>query len=294
MDFSGLTTTDLVMIAIGVFILLIWLIFYLFGRKNADLFLSLEDEDFPFKDLYFVGDVVTQARHLTYRTDADQALRRQLAVLYGTKNVDYYCRAVYASRTTMALTIACFALPVYCFAGGSVLLFIVILGLAGFAYYYYGTTMKEKLEKRQQEMLSDFSEAVSKLALLVNAGMVLHDAWKQVAFSDDTEIYQEMQKSVQEMQNGRPETEAISAFGQRCMLPEIKKFATTLVQGVTKGNAELSTMLKQQSKEVWSLKQQIMRRKGELANNQLLLPTLIVFIGILIMVVVPIFSGIGS
>ena len=53
-------------------------------------------------------------------------------------------------------------------------------------------------------------------------------------------------------------------------------------------------MLTLQSKEVWNTKQQLMRRKGELANNKLLLPILIVFIGILIMVVVPIFAGIGA
>jgi len=66
------------------------------------------------------------------------------------------------------------------------------------------------------------------------------------------------------------------------------------MQGLSKGSAELSDILTKQSKEVWATKQQMMRRKGELANNKLLIPMLIVFIGILIMVMVPIFAGIGG
>ena len=37
----------------------------------------------------------------------------------------------------------------------------------------------------------------------------------------------------------------------RCSIPEIKKFTSTLVQGMTKGNHELVMLLKEQSKEAW-------------------------------------------
>ncbi len=47
-------------------------------------------------------------------------------------------------------------------------------------------------------MLSDFSDVVSKLALLTNAGMILKDAWIETAYTGDTNIYIEMQKTVDE------------------------------------------------------------------------------------------------
>ena len=285
---------DIIVIAIGLVILFIWLRFYRRGKKDADLFLALEDEDFPLKELYFIGFALCEAIHVNYKTERVRKLRRQIAILYGDKYVDYYVRALYAQRVTMALTICCFALPAYCFTGGSLLMFAVMIAAGIAAYIYYGTTLPDKIQKRQDEMLEEFSELVSKLALLVNAGLILHDAWATVARSGSSQIYQEMQLSVEDMRNGTPEVDAIYTFGQRSMMPEVKKFASTLMQGLSKGSAELSDILTKQSKEVWATKQQMMRRKGELANNKLLIPMLIVFIGILIMVMVPIFAGIGG
>lgn len=91
------------------------------------------------------------------------------------------------------------------------------------AYYYFGTLMLEKISKREDEMLRDFSEVISKLALLTNAGMILREAWEKVAFNGDTTIYKEMQRSVEDMHNGVSEVEAFHSFGTRCVLAEVKR-----------------------------------------------------------------------
>ena len=142
-------------------------------------------------------------------------------------------------------------------------------------------------------MLSDFSNVVSKLALLTNAGMIMREAWEEVAYTGDSELYKEMQKTVVEMNNGVAEVDAFFNFGVRCIIPEIKKFTSTIVQGLVKGNSELVVMLQAQSKEVWSAKKQNVRRQGAKAASKLLIPILIMFIGILIMVLVPIFTNMG-
>lgn len=292
LEYIGIS--DMVVLLMGTVLLLFWLLLYMRGLKYADLFVRLDDEDFPLKELYFVGYALTVMLHLEYKGTQHRLMRKHLAILYGQKYVDYYIRAIYAQRFTMSLTIACFAMPIYCFTGGSIVAFVAMLAVAIVAYIYYGRTLPDKIARRQDRMLSEFSEVVSKLALLVNAGMILHEAWEKVSASGDSDLYQEMQRSVIEMKNGVPETDAIYTFGQRCIMPEIKKFSSTLIQGITKGPAELSAMLTQQSKEVWETKQQMMRRKGERANSQLLFPMILVFIGILIMVLVPIFSGISG
>ena len=164
-----------------------------------------------------------------------------------------------------------------------------------YLYILYGQKyVPEKIQKRSDEMMSDFSEVISKLALLVNAGMTLHEAWEDVARSGEGEIYKEMQASVENMRNGMAEVDAIFTFGQQCMVPEIKKFASTIITSFKRGQDDLQQMLMQQSKEVWEEKQQIMRRKGEIANSKLLIPIVLTFIGILIMVIVPIFSSMGA
>ena len=115
-----------------------------------------------------------------------------------------------------------------------------------------------------------------------------------MAFTSNRIIYTEMQLAVEEIDNGVSEVEAFYHFGSRCLIPEIKKFTSTIVQGLVKGNSELASMLQQQSKEVWNSRKQNVRRKGEKAASKLMIPIYIMFIGILIMVVIPIFANIGT
>ena len=48
---------------------------------------------------------------------------------------------------------------------------------------------------------------------------------------------------------------------------------------------------RKQSAEVWEQKKQIVKRKGEKAANSLMIPVFLMFGGILIMVIVPIFAN---
>ena len=288
------TILDVVILIIGVGILAVWMLLFLRGRKNDWLFEQLDDTDYPVKELYFIGYEVVQILQMQFKTKKDRQMRKELSILYGEKYADYYLRVGYAQRFTMALTVLTLAAPFYFFTEGNLLVFAAVVAGAGAAYYYYGTVTKEKITKRSEELLSAFSDVVSKLALLVNSGMILREAWERAAYSKEGVIYEEMRRSIIEMQNGKSEVDALFTFGQRCMLPEIKKFSSTLIQGMEKGSSDLAGMLTAQSKEVWELKKQLVHRQGELANNKLLLPMCLTFIGILIMVIVPVFSSIGA
>lgn len=290
---SNITAADIVVFVLGLIILGVWLMLYFRGKKYEDLFVGLDPSDFPIGDTYFVGYMATELLNYQFNNKQARKLKRELTVLYEPKYADYYIRVIYSMQFTMALTVACLAAPLY-FLTDTLFIFFFMLGAAGLAYYYYGVITEDKIKKRNDEMLSDFSEVVSKLALLVTSGMIMKEAWSRVADSGDRTIYQEMKKSIIEMDNGMSQEDALYLFGQRCMMPEIRKFASTLVQGLDQGNAELAPMLTQQSKEVWEIKKQLVRRAGELANNKLLIPMLLTFLGILIMIMVPIFANLGA
>ena len=286
------TVTNFVVYGIGLLVLLLWLGLFARGYKHAALFESLTEKDYPLKEIYFVGYALPEALQYKYNTKGDRKLRKQISVLYGDKFAEFYLRVVYAQKITMALTIAVLAFVFYGLANDLTVLAILLV-FSGLAYYYFGITTEKKIMKRSEEMLRDFSEVISKLALLTNAGMILREAWEEVAYTGSTSLYQEMQTAVDEMNNGASETDAMFRFGVRCIIPEIKKFTSTLVQGLIKGNSELTFMLKEQSKEVWTAKKQNVKRQGEKAASKLLIPISIMFIGILIMIIVPIFSNLG-
>ena len=286
------TLLDMVLYGIGFLIIVVWLFFFVKGLKYSNMFEPLEEDDFRLKDIYFVGYAVMETIKYQYKSKSDRTLRKEVSVFYGDKYAEYYLRVIYAQKVTMAFTLLAFAVPVYGLTD-SLSSFLVIVMFAGLAFYYYGTLTTKNIQLRSEEMLSDFSNVVSKLALLTNAGMIMREAWEEVAYTGETTIYKEMQTAVNEMNNGVSEIDALYNFGSRCIIPEIKKFTSTIIQGIIKGNSELTMMLQEQSKEVWAIKRQAVRRQGEKASSMLLLPMVIMFAGILIMVVVPIFANIG-
>ena len=288
-----LSTFDIVTFIIGGVILFVWLLLFILGKKNEDLFEVLEEKEFSFKEIYFVGFAAMNLIRYKYKSKHDRKLRKELSVLYGEKYADYYLRIIHSQKVTLALTVAALAAPVYGLSGEAVVLFVMLM-FAGLAYYYFGTVAEKKILKRSEEMLRDFSNVVSKLALLTNAGMIMREAWEDVAFTGDSTLYKEMQTAVNEMNNGVSETDALFNFGSRCIIPEIKKFTSTISQALTKGNSDLVNMLQQQSKEVWAAKKQSVRRQGEKASSKLMIPIFMMFIGILIMVIIPIFTNMGT
>lgn len=286
------TIADFVLFGFGLLLLIVWMVFYVMGLKHASLFDSLEEKEFPLKEIYFVGYAIMELFKYQYRSKHDRKLRKEISVLYGEKYADYYLRVIYSQKVTMGFTLLVLAVPLYGLANSMAAALVMIM-FAAVAYYYFGTVTEKKILRRSEEMLSDFSNVVSKLALLTNAGMIMREAWEEVAYTGETTIYREMQTAVNEMNNGVSEVDALFNFGTRCIIPEIKKFTSTIVQGIIKGNSELTFMLQEQSKEVWAAKKQNVRRQGEKAASKLLIPILIMFVGILIMILIPIFTNLG-
>lgn len=286
------TVQNIVVFGIGVLFLALFMVFYIAGFKYAGMFEVLTEKDYPLKEIYFVGYAILNVSQYDFKTKHDRQLRKELGVLYGEKYADYYMRVIYAQKITIALLLVVLAFPMYGIAN-DIMMLIVFLVLAAVAYYYFGTATESKIKKRSEQMLNDFSNVVSKLALLTNAGMIIREAWNEVAYTGDSPLYKEMQNAVIEMDNGVSEIDAFFNFGTRCVIPQIKKFSSTIAQGIVKGNSELTIMLQEQSKEVWGEKKQNVRRQGEKAASRLLIPVMIMFIGILIMIIVPIFTNIG-
>ena len=283
---------DLVILGIGCVFLVILLIIFIVSRSYDEMFDTLDEKEFPLKELYSMGYFIMEKSKYQYKSRRDRKLRQDMEVLYEKKYVEYYLRLTYARAITYGMLLFVLAFIVYAFSGDVTVLLIMFM-FSGLSVYYVMTLAPKKIEARSSQLIGDFSEVVSKLALLTNAGMILREAWELTSKVGDGVFYQEMRNAVVEMENGISESEAIRRFGIRCMMPEIKKFSATLIQGIQKGNSELSSMLQNQSAEIWNLRKQNVRRQGEKAASKLMIPIFMMFVGVIIMVVVPIFSNLG-
>ncbi len=149
------------------------------------------------------------------------------------------------------------------------------------------------MEGRAQECLDGFPDMVMELTLMINAGMILRDAWFGVAKSTKGQLNKIMTMACDRMENGSSDVDAIYYFGVESGEPDIKKFANLLIQGIDKGNAELVSTLLQQSQELMHLKRQQALQKGEQAATKLVLPTALMFVGLIIVIMVAATGSMG-
>lgn len=289
---SFLSLQDVIIMGCGVLFAVLWLLLLICSGKHQNLFNGLNEKEYPLCQIYSTGYLLTQILHLRFRTGFDRKLRDNLSVLYEEKYAEYYIRLTYAQSFSIAMIVFLFSFILYGLSQEPMMLIIGFL-MTALSVYYFMTLSSVKIRKRSDELISEFSEAVSKLALLTNAGMIIRDAWTEVAYGGEGKLYSEMQKTCNDMDNGISEIESIRRFGLRCIIPEIKKFSTTIIQGIEKGNRELARMLETQSDELWEMKQQRIKREGAKANTKLMLPMFVMFVGILIMIVIPIFTNLG-
>lgn len=283
---------SLVIMGIGTVVTIFFLIM-LITSGNYDMYLeTLDRMEYPFFQLYGVGFRINDLIKMDFSRKSERKRRQQLALLKGDQLAEYYLRVNAAERTTFAALCVVAGFILYGLSQ-EIMILIVMIGFGALAYYYVSNRPKEIIKKKTDAILDEFADVVSKLALLVNAGMILREAWEMIAYSDEGELYDEMRLVCVNINNGMSEIDAYTEFGTRCTAPEIKKFTSTIIQGVVKGNKELVEMIKMQSREMWSAKQHRVRQQGEKAASKLLIPTCIMFIGVLIMIIVPIFANLG-
>ena len=224
--------------------------------------------------------------------DGDSSYQYKKPESPGKQYAEYYYFILLGAKTTYIFTILVFVCLLAVLAASAEALLLGLL-LGGLAIAYLDLSLQDKLTARRQELVLDLPQVLSKLTLLVNSGMVLRDAWKRVSVTGDRALYQEMRNTSMEIENGVMETDAYRNFAERCNVKEIRKFASLIIQNLKKGNEELAYFLKDLSDEMWEVKKNEVKQKGEKANSRLLLPMMLIFIGILIMILVPVFQQMG-
>lgn len=285
-------TTSFIIMSVGTVLAGLLILLILIGTKYNNMTANLTDKEFPLNQLYGVGFTLLAITRHNFTSKSERKRRQDIALIYGEKYSEYYLRVNAAERVTLAFLLFVAGFAFYGLAADVLMIFVFTL-FAFAAYYYVAKLPEETLRKKTDTILNEFADVVSKLALLVNAGMIMREAWEKVAFASEGELYNEMRNVVVDINNGVSEIDAYTAFGSRCSSPEIKKFTSTIVQGIVKGNKELVEMIKQQSREIWDAKRHRTRQQGEKAASKLLIPICIMFIGVLVMIVVPIFANLG-
>lgn len=160
---------------------------------------------------------------------------------------------------------------------------------------------KEKeLVKRRAQMQLDYPEIISKLTLLLGAGMTVKKAWKRITADYEEEkhvwgiryAYEEMRQTCNEMDSGITEAESYERFGRRCGLQAYVKLGALLSQNLRKGTKGMNQILQTEAVQSFEERKARAKRLGEEAGTKLLAPMFLMLAVVLVIVIVPAFMSV--
>ena len=261
-----------------------------YEEEYRDLTDSIDESEYKYSELYCIGFALMNKLHIDSKSQKSRKRIKEISEVLGNRYAEYYFYVMNGEKYTFGFTLMTIFAVMSALAGTGMLLLIGIVASV-LIMWYIDETLNDKLTERRDQLLADFPLMLSKMTLLVNSGMVVRDAWRKLAYDGNRELNKEMQMTVGEMQNGVSEIEAYRNFAERCSIKEIKRFSSSMIQNMQKGNSEMAYLLKEMSSEMWEEKKHLVKRKGEVATSKLMFPSALIFTGILILIIVPIFMN---
>lgn len=156
---------------------------------------------------------------------------------------------------------------------------------------------QEAKKNRERLLLLEYPDMVSKMALLLGAGMTLYGAIRKIVSNynkkremqavEEIPVYEELKITCREIENGMGEGAAYERFGARCQIPEYRKLGNLLSQNLKKGSSGIMTLLEEEAERAFENRKETARRYGEEAGTKLLLPMMLMLGLVMVVLLIP-------
>ncbi len=277
--------------SLGTVLSLLWCILYFkYKDRYCEAIAAIDKKKFILHDIFFIGFGFLELFKINLKSERGVKREKKIAEIFGDKAAPFYQYCVLGAQATYLLTIVPFGLGTGVITN-DITFTVLILAAVVAIVAYFDVEINSAVEKKHDEILSAYPVMLSRLTLLVNSGLVVREAWNRIAYTSEGALYIEMQKASEEIKNGVPDRDAFYNFAQRCAVKEIRKLSSILSQNIQKGGTDLTLSLRYMTNESWAEKKHRAKMKGETAGAKLMIPLMIMFAGILIMVVVPLFAN---
>lgn len=266
------------------------LLIYILSRgRYAQMMDEAEDSRFRFKELLPVGLYILEISGYRYSTGYDKRLLSAIMEITEPKLAHNQLKLHWANKILSLLSAFLFAAFVGVFSKPDAGFVIFAAAIIAGAFYFTDKELFDRVKMRRASIRLDFPDFVSKLMLLINAGLTVPRAWERIASdtAKNTPLYRELRLALQDIKSGKPEHCAYEEFAKRCRTPEITRFISVILQNQRKGNAEIVPLLRVFAMECWEMRKNTARRFGEEASTKMLLPLMLMFLAILLIVGTP-------
>lgn len=156
---------------------------------------------------------------------------------------------------------------------------------------------EEELRRRdrKQQLLKDYPELLSRLTLLLGAGMSMRRALQRMSENYESRkeytgvryAYEEIRITCLEMEQGISERTAYERLGERCGLLPYRTFSSLLVQNLQKGSMGMQKILREEAEKAQQQRRDQARILGEQASTKLLIPMILMLLVVFVILMVP-------
>lgn len=284
----------------GLILLLVLLIYGIFRRigsvKYGDFFEPLDNGEYSFKAFLPGCLAIVEALGLTGRGRYQARLGQKIVMLHGSRYAAYYTKVHYAVKV-FYLILGLILGALFCMLGDVDYSTLVIVPITGTGLFFLADkNLDDQYKKRKLELERDFPGFISKLVLLVNAGLNVRQAIERIAVDSkkDTPLYRELQCLIADIQAGASENEAYSDFAERCKIKQITNFISIIRQNMKLGGTQMLFELRRMSTECWEMRKNVAKQLGETASSKLMIPLAIMLIAIILICVAPVIIELRS
>lgn len=275
------------------FIIMIILIFILYQiAKKKDYIKEVEDvskDEYGLKEFIPIGLALNDIIGEKNINKINKSSQEKIIRIYGNNSKEKF-RVYTGNKVVISLL---FMTVIYFLqvANGTFSIALTLGGVVAFigAYFLTDTMLDQMIEKRTQNIKYDFPEFLSKLTLLISAGLTFENAWGKVLNSTNKNsvLYHEFKKTFQDMESNITREVCLKNLSRRCKVNEISKFSTIVLQNITKGSADMTNKLEMLANECWLERKSLAKKKGEEASTKLLFPMMLMLLAVFIITVVP-------
>lgn len=169
-----------------------------------------------------------------------------------------------------------------------------------FAAVYYVMKKKKQQdqeEKRREELMQDYPEIISKLLLLLSAGLSIrkcferissdYEKYRSIRNTPKREAYEKITVICREMLSGVEEIRAYEHLGRYCSCPAYKTLSTILTQNLRRGSRGIVELMEHESQSAFEDRKRQARVKGDKAGTRLLFPMVVMLGVVMVIIMVP-------
>ncbi|APB77009.1 MULTISPECIES: type II secretion system F family protein [Paenibacillus] len=218
-------------------------------------------------------------------------LQRSVQKLYGMRNSGEKTMLFLTEMLGYGYIMAAGGALISLMLGGDATGLVLGLGLGILVPIALIKDLHGKVQKRDQQILMELPELLSKMMLLVGAGetvqrALLHCVERKGA---DTEhpLYRELRQTVAEWESGYSFQQAFEHLSKRCGIQEMTVFTTTVLLNMRRGGSDFVMALRELSQTLWGKRTSISRTRGEQASSKLVFPMALILLTVIVLVGAP-------